>query len=115
MESEGTSIKLREIELTAFALGELQEPDRSRLEAELEHDPQGREFVQEVKQTASMVGDELAKESGPGLSDIHRLAIAGHLQEMMGLEPESIGLGLLYHLLAFVFSFPEDLEGLGFQ
>jgi len=83
------NIKLREIHLTAYALGELEEPDRTRLETELLQDEEGRAFVQEVRETSAMLSDELMRESGPGLTEIHRLAIAGHFQDMMGAEGEA--------------------------
>lgn len=85
------TIKLKEIQLTAYALGELEEPERSQLEAELHHDTDAQAFIEEVRQTAGLVADELMKESGPGLTDIHRLAIANQLNNEIEFETSPSG------------------------
>ncbi len=67
--------------LTAFALGELDLDDRAAIEAILRDDPDARDFVQGVEETARLLADEFRHESmsTPGLDPGRRVAIEERL------------------------------------
>src|SRR5437867_13414948 len=58
--------------LTAYALGELSESECSTVEAELEHSPETRRVVEEIRQTANFLTEGLAKEPFVRLTAEHR-------------------------------------------
>ena len=62
--------------LTAYALGELEEPERSRVDLHVASNARARRQVEEVRATARLLREELAKEPVVELTDAQRLAIA---------------------------------------
>ncbi|MBX6315582.1 MAG: zf-HC2 domain-containing protein, partial [Isosphaeraceae bacterium] len=66
--------------LTAYALGELDEAERSALEAHLEAHPEARQFVAEVRALAQLLTEHLPKETGPGLSPAQHRTIEARLR-----------------------------------
>ena len=61
--------------LTAYALGELSDKDRAKVEARLETDPAARQTVEEIRQLAGLLGDHLAAEAAPELNGKRRRTI----------------------------------------
>jgi len=61
--------------LTAFALGELDEPERAEIEAQLAHDEAARKLVDEIRASAVLVTEELKTERAAGLSEKQQAAI----------------------------------------
>ena len=68
--------------LTAYALGELEdENERIEIEKALEHSEELRQTVEEMRETAGFLREELLKESSPGLSPQHQQRIESQLRE----------------------------------
>src|SRR5262245_46448960 len=65
--------------LTAYALGELDEPDPA-LEALLAENPEARQTVDEIRATARLLTEQLGQEPSPGLRPGQHLAIESGLQ-----------------------------------
>src|SRR5947209_15754340 len=61
--------------LTAYALGELDDADRPEIEALLARDPEARAFLEEVRETARLLGESLRDEPRPSLEAEHHQAI----------------------------------------
>ena len=61
------AIEMNEMKLTAYALGELYGPERAAVEAHVADDADARRFVDEMRETARVVTDELAHEPVVGL------------------------------------------------
>jgi Ca-activated chloride channel homolog len=61
-------LKFDESLLTAYALGELEGDERARVEAMLAQNPEAQQWVEEVRQTATMLETELAEETCPELT-----------------------------------------------
>jgi len=61
---------------TAYALGELDEAERQAVEAQLKESEEARRAVEEIRQTAAVVTEELQKETCPELSSQQRSVIA---------------------------------------
>ncbi|MDB5351904.1 MAG: uncharacterized protein JWN86_3151 [Planctomycetota bacterium] len=61
--------------LTAYALGELEDGEVEEMEILLSGSPEGRRFIEEVRDTARLLSDTLAGEHAPGLSPKHLKAI----------------------------------------
>jgi len=61
--------------LTAYALGELDEPARREVEAALEGDEAARRAVEEIRSVAGMLTEQLAAEPAPGLTAEQRRAV----------------------------------------
>ncbi len=57
----------KDLRLTAYALGELDEAERSEIEALLAKSPEARELVEEIARTAELLGRALKAESSAGL------------------------------------------------
>jgi hypothetical protein len=70
-----------QMKLTAFALGELETAERADIEARLVESPDDRRFVDDVRSTAQLLSDELARESSAGLDAIHYAAIEMRLRD----------------------------------
>jgi Ca-activated chloride channel family protein len=65
--------------LTAYALGELDEPQRAEIEAQLEQDEAARKLVDEIRASAVLVSQELKSERTTGLDDAaHAKIFARH-------------------------------------
>ncbi|MBM3837073.1 MAG: DUF3520 domain-containing protein [Verrucomicrobia bacterium] len=62
--------------LTAYALGELDEPARAEVELALEESAEWRQAVEEVQQAAALLAQELGQETCVGLSDEQRQTIS---------------------------------------
>jgi Ca-activated chloride channel family protein len=60
--------------LTAFALGELAEPERSKVEAQLRDDPAARATVEAIRATAQQLEQALAAEPLPATDPVRRAA-----------------------------------------
>jgi hypothetical protein len=73
--------EMDEMNLTAYALGELEGAERATVEARLLASPQDRQFVDEVRAAAQLVSDELSRETNSGLDAIHYAAIEMRLRE----------------------------------
>ncbi len=69
--------------LTAFALDELEGEDRAAVEAQLAECEESRKYVEEIRETARLLTDQLHQETAPGLTADHRIAIEA------GIEPAS--------------------------
>jgi Ca-activated chloride channel homolog len=67
--------------LTAFALGELEENERSAVEAQLATCAESRAAVEEIRAAARLLEDELRQETSPGLAPEQRSAIEGSLTQ----------------------------------
>ncbi len=67
-------------DLTAYALGELDAEQSKKVEAKLGDDARAREFVDQVRQTASVVASELKNEQAPGLTSQHHRVIESAMQ-----------------------------------
>lgn len=65
--------------LTAFALGELDDADRLAVESLLARSPEAARFVAEVRETAALLSGTLRKEPMPGLSIVQRLDLDARL------------------------------------
>jgi hypothetical protein len=61
--------------LTAYALGELNDADQAAVESQLANCAASRRAVEEIRQLATTLADDLRKEPCPGLTDLQRLAI----------------------------------------
>ncbi len=61
--------------LTAFALGELDDAERSEVEALVRDHPEARKLVEEVRATAQILTERLRHEPSPGLAPEHHQAI----------------------------------------
>src|SRR5690348_11899067 len=61
--------------LTAYALGELDESDRPAIQAQVAECAESRRVVEEVRDTARLLTQQLQKEPSPGLDREHRDAI----------------------------------------
>ena len=68
-----------EADLTAYALGELEGPDRARVEAHLAVDPAARREVEAIRATAGRLTDELAREPAESLLAVQRAAVEREL------------------------------------
>ncbi|HOO21611.1 MAG TPA: von Willebrand factor type A domain-containing protein [Kiritimatiellia bacterium] len=64
-----------DIQLTAYALGELSEDERRAVEARIQADPALQAAVDEIRALAAQLETELAGEPAPALSDAQRQAI----------------------------------------
>src|SRR5687768_17350922 len=71
--------EIDELKLTAYALGELDAADVAAVEAHLASEPGALLHVEEVRATAQLLTDELAREEAPGLTDLHLAAIERRL------------------------------------
>jgi Ca-activated chloride channel homolog len=67
--------------LTAYALGELEGAERAEAAAYLAGNEPARRYVAEVRATASLLSDELARESFGGLTDLQHAAIEQKLAD----------------------------------
>lgn len=70
-----------EMNLTAYALGELDGAGREAVEASLAASSENRQFVEEVRSAARLVSEELAREPVGGLDAIHYAAIELRLRD----------------------------------
>ncbi|MEM7308999.1 MAG: von Willebrand factor type A domain-containing protein [Planctomycetota bacterium] len=70
--------------LTAYALGELEEEERTALEAELADDPRGAELLDGIRATAGRLTEGLASEPLPALSPDDRGAIVARARVARG-------------------------------
>ena len=78
--------------ITAYALGELETgADRAAVEAHLATDAAARRQVDEVRATARLLSDELAKEPADGLLAVHRAAIDRQLADPPPAPPPPVG------------------------
>lgn len=76
----------REAQLTAYALGELDEHERALVERRLEHDAEARAIVAQVRELATTLTAELAAEPMPRLSEPQREALrAEHPTRLIGV------------------------------
>jgi Ca-activated chloride channel family protein len=66
--------------LTAYALGELDESERTELEALIADDPEAVHHVAEILATARLLTEQLRAETTPGLAPEQRLAIENRLE-----------------------------------
>jgi Ca-activated chloride channel family protein len=73
--------------LTAYALGELDEFERSEVEAIIADDDDARALVQEIQATARFLAENLQDEAIPGLAPEHRQAIETRLDPPRTDEP----------------------------
>src|SRR5580692_9392088 len=71
--------------LTAYALGELSGADRAAVAACLASSVEARQFVAEVRSTAHLLADELARESFGGLTELQHAAIEQKLDDAVRL------------------------------
>jgi anti-sigma factor RsiW len=76
------AIEINEMRLTAYALGELYGAERAAVEAHLADNPKSQRLVNEVRETARLVTNELAHEPVVGLLAVHHAAIERHLEEV---------------------------------
>jgi len=67
--------------LTAFALGALEEPERSAVERQVAADPEAQRLVEEIRRTAATLSEALKSEPSPGLSIVQRLELESRIQE----------------------------------
>ncbi len=77
--------------LTAYALGELDEADRSAVEAILADSPEARQALEEIQATSRLLVDQLGAESIPALSLEQRLTIEDQLRPRANPNPNFIG------------------------
>jgi hypothetical protein len=61
--------------LTAYALGELDAAERSAVESELAASPAARQELEEIREVATMLTEQLKSEPHGGMSDLQRIAI----------------------------------------
>ena len=61
--------------LTAYVLGELEEPERAAVEAALAEDGAARRAVEEIRAAARLLEEELKKEAAPALTESQRRRI----------------------------------------
>src|SRR3954470_8350234 len=80
------AIEINELRLTAYALGELYGAERDAVEAHLADDPEAQRFVNEMRETARLVSNELAHEPVVGLLAVHHAAIERHIEEAARLN-----------------------------
>jgi len=73
--------EIDEILLTAYALDELSGAQRAAVAARLAVSDDARRFVADVRATAHLLSDELARENLGGLSDLQHAAIESQLAE----------------------------------
>ena len=66
--------------LTAYALGELDDSDRGAIEAQLADHPELRTVVDSIRSAATALTDALRDEPGPALAAEHRRAIEAELE-----------------------------------
>ncbi len=66
--------------LTAYALGELPEAERARFEADLKESPECQKFVEEIRATAALLGNEFAEQKSLELNRAQRRAIEDRLR-----------------------------------
>ena len=67
---------------TAYALGELDDAERTVIEADLAHSEAHRLEVEEIRALSAAVADALSHEQRPGMSGIQHLAIESTLQRL---------------------------------
>ncbi len=65
--------------LTAFALGELEGDEQAAIEALLAENPDARQAVDDIRQTARLLTESFQTEPSPGLAPEHRQAIEAKL------------------------------------
>ena len=69
--------------LTAYALGELEDPtDIQHIESLLENNPEAQQLVADIKATADLVGNEFAAEACPELTTQQRQTIESSIAEL---------------------------------
>ncbi len=86
------SIDPKDPRLTAYALGELEsEDERIEIEKALENSEELTQMVTQIRQTASLMSEELQKEPSPGLAPKHRQSIERELQGPVGFFSSSLG------------------------
>jgi hypothetical protein len=78
---------LLEQNITAMALGELDEADAAETAAHLAKLENGDALVAQTRQLSAALREALAGEASPGLGDLHRLAIEKRLRERSGEAP----------------------------
>jgi anti-sigma factor RsiW len=96
-----------EMNLTAYALGELEGAERQAIEARLSASADDRRFVDEVRVTADAISHELDREQLSGLDAIHYAAIELRLRNTEAPRParrDGVGgrLGLALSLAASI-------------
>ncbi len=67
--------------LTAYALGELDGAERDAVEAQIKASPECSQAVEEVREIATLLADELKKEPAAALSQLDRIAIEAEAQK----------------------------------
>ena len=73
--------------LTAYALGELDGPERAEVEARILTDPAVRQAVEEIRQVAGMLGEQLQAEPAPKLTDLQRARIEAEARRPSRIRP----------------------------
>ncbi len=81
--------------LTAYALGELDEPEKAAVEVELADSAEGRQSVEEIRFTARLLAEQLRQEPAPGLAPAQRQVIEGKLRRAPNRRLPIIGLAAL--------------------
>ena len=79
--------------LTAYALGELDEPERSAVERELEHDPAARQAVAEIRAVAEGLTREFAAEPLPApapVAGVRPTALAAAKRGARTMQPKRL-------------------------
>lgn len=81
--------ELRDIQRTALALGEIDPAELPYWKGQLDDSAVDRMAIQETRQLGDLLRESLATETSPGLSEIQRLAIESHIQNLKDASEES--------------------------
>ena len=73
--------KIDEAKLTAYALGELNEPDHAAVKAEVEKSPECRRAVEEIQRAAAMLAEEFSAEELPDLTFAQQRKIENQIRQ----------------------------------
>ncbi len=86
------SIDPKDPRLTSYALGELEsEDERIEIEKALEESEELTQTVNQIRQTAALMSEELQREPSPSLAPKHRQRIERELRGPVGFFSSSLG------------------------
>ena len=86
--------------LTAYVLGELQDKEKAEIEAALQNSEELRRELDQIRQTASLLQEELSQEAAPHLTDSQRDDIQANLEGRRSFWSRPSGWGSLAGLAA---------------
>jgi Ca-activated chloride channel family protein len=99
------SIDENDPRLTAYALGDLDDAERTQVESELADSPEAREAVEDIRRTADLLQQELQAEPAAAMSHDQRCAIDAQTSSPLKMPRSPRSRGRLWRPVAIAASF----------